>query len=370
MIQGFRFGIEEEYFLADGRTGRSPAKPAAARFHAAVEKALPTCSRELLVGQVEAQTEPRTSLDDAHADLQRMRRTLAGLAEDAGLSVLAAGSQPLAFEEDQHVTEKTRYQHLAAKVGAMAERVMVCAMHVHAELPDPDRRIQVMNRVLPYLPLLLALSVSSPFWEGGDTGLRGFRLAAFAEWPHMGLPVRFDSQREYETFVAVLIKAKVIPDGSFVWWLIRPAARYPTLELRICDSCTRADEAVAIAALYRSLVCAAFRRPDAFEKAGPIHWGVTTENVWQVQHLGLAAKLIDARGETHTIAKSLDAAIALTAEETEMLGATDWVARTRAIVAGGTSADRQLAVFRSAERLGGEKALRVVTRHLAEETLL
>ena len=227
-----------------------------------------------------------------------------------------------------------------------------------------------MNRVVPFLPLLLALSVSSPFWEGRDTNLKGFRLAAFAEWPHMGLPVRFDRQEDYERFIEVLVKARVIPDASFVWWLIRPAARYPTIELRVCDSCTRTDEAVAIAALYRSLVCAVSRRPDLNADVGAIHWGVTAENIWQVQHLGLDAKLIDANGETRSVRDSLEAAIALVAEDTHLLGSTDWVARTRDILVRGTGADRQLAVFREHEARGREEALRAVTRHLAAETLV
>ena len=373
MSDRYSFGIEEEFFLADVRTGRSPSEAAAARFHEAAAAAVPNASPELLVGQVEIHTEPETDFDVAYAALRAMRGDLARVAADHGLSLLAAGSHPLAEPEDQRVTDKTRYKRLAGKVGAMAERAIVCAMHVHVELPEPDRRIEIMNRVLPFLPLLLALSVSSPFWQGRDTSLKGFRLAAFSEWPHMGLPVRFDSKQDYDRFIAVLVAARVVPDASYVWWLIRPSAHYPTLELRVCDSCTRAEDAVAIAALYRCLVCAAARRPELNADVGAVDWGVATEDIWQVQRHGLDARLIDARRQNPmSVRASLEAAIALVAEEAEMLGASAWVARTRDILVRGAGADRQLAAYHAAQADGADhdEAVRAVTQMIAAETLL
>lgn len=372
MAHTYRFGIEEEYFLADRQTGRSPAEAAADRFHAAVETAVEVASPELLKGQIEIQTDPGTSFDAAHTRLRELRHQLADIAAASGLSLLSAGTHPLSIVADQAITEKTRYQKLAGKVGAMSRRAMVCAMHVHVEVPDPGRRVEIMNRVTGYLPLLLALSISSPFWQGHDSRLKAFRLGAFAEWPHMGVPSVFETQQDYERFISILVGAHVVRDASFVWWVIRPSAHYPTIEVRVCDSCTRAQDTVAIAALYRCLVRAATERPERFPRYDAAARSICVENIWQVRRHGLSARLIDAeRGGSAPVGERLEAALDLVAEDADALGAAPWLARTRAIVADGTSADRQLATFRDAlaEGRGHEEAIRAVVAMLVEETL-
>lgn len=368
---GYRFGIEEEYFLADGLTGLSPTETAADRFHAGRER-IEAASPELLKGQVEVQTDPETDLDAAAARLRHLRRELAHLATEADLALFSAGSHPLAWPDDQKITDKDRYRRLAAKVGVMAGRATVCAMHVHVEVPDPDRRIEAMNRVMAFLPLLFALSTSSPMWQGRDSGLKAFRLAAFAPWPHMGLPDLFDDQADYERFIARLVAAHVVKDASFVWWLIRPSAHYPTLELRVCDSCPRVDDAVAIAALYRCLVRAVTMRPDRFPLIDAIGRGICEENIWQVQRHGLDAHLIEAH-DTRSVAirDALEETLGLVAEDAHALGATAWIERTREVFERGTSADRQLACLRAARAAGHSayEAAQAVVHALCVETL-
>lgn len=373
MTKPFRFGIEEEYFLADAASGESPSEDAADRFHDVAAGLFDPVSHELLKGQVEVQTEPGTSFDEARAKLAGLRRDLANIAEDHDLCLFAAGSHPLAKSRDQVTTDKKRYRNLESEVGIMARRTIVCAMHIHVEVCETDRRIELMNRLVPFLPLFYALSVSSPFWQGRNAGIKGFRLAAFSEWPRMGVPEIFASQAEYQHFVRLLVEAGVIRDASFVWWYMRPSMHYPTIELRVCDSCTRVDDAVAIAALYQALVRAVARRPDINDGVGPVDRGVCAENIWQVQRHGAEARLIDVGGGgVAPVRERLESVLDLIGEDTDALGSSGWVAKTRDILERGTSADRQLAAFRGVKDSGRshEDAMRAVIRMLADETLL
>lgn len=368
----FRFGIEEEYFLADAVTGATPDAATADRFHVARGAEAKTASHEFLKGQVEVQTAPGADLDAARDELLEVRRCLAKVAGDHDLLLLAAGTHPLARARDQDATEKERYQRLITELGALAPRAMICAMHIHVEAPQPERRVDLMNRLMPFLPMLLALSVSSPFWQGRDTGLLGFRLAAFAQWPRTGLPELFAGEDDYRRFVDLMVGGGVIEDESFMWWHIRPSKRFPTLELRICDCCTRVEDAVAIAALYRALVRCATRRPELNADVGPVDRGICASNIWQVQQHGRNARLIQRRGDgTATVAAQLKETLDLVAEDAAALGCADWIARCPAIVERGTGADRQLEVHRAAlaRGAGHAEALREVVRALAAETV-
>jgi carboxylate-amine ligase len=369
MGDAYRFGIEEEYFLADRATGASPGTAAADAFHAAAAESGLPASPELLKGQVEVATEPGDDFAAAAHALRDLRRSLAGLAGAQGLVLFAAGTHPLAVSDAQATTEKTRYQELEGEFGALAHRMMVCATHVHVEVPDPATRVGLMQRLVPYLPLFLALSVGSPFWQGQDTKLDGFRLAAFSQWPRMGLPEPVADMAEFERLVTRLVAASMIKDASYLWWYLRPSIKYPTLEMRICDSCTRVDDVVAIAALYRCLVRAAVRAPDAMPMADVVERAVTAENIWQVQRHGVRARLVAAAGTT-SVGEALEAALALVAEDAEALGCAAALAPARAIVLEGAGADLQRAAFRAAQRSGADEreSLRAVVDALAEAT--
>ena len=284
-------------------------------------------------------------------------------------SPLAASPLPSRVTRTPHSPSAIR--KLKSEFGIIAQRSVVCATHIHVEVPDPEKRIDLLNRLVPFLPLLYSLSVSSPFWQGHDSGIKGFRLTAFSEWPRMGVPEIFTGQSEYARFVDLLVKAKVIKDASFIWWHIRPSVHYPTIELRVCDSCTRVDDVVAIAALYQALVRAVARRPDINDDTGPVDRGVCAENIWQVQQHGTEAQLIDARrGGTAPVSDHLDAVLDLVSEDADALGSSEWVKATRNILARGSSADRQLAIFRETKSTGSDDnaALLKVVRTLAEET--
>jgi len=341
-------------------------------FHKAAGKLVEPLSHEFLKGQAEVQTEPQLSFDRACDDLERMRGDLSRIAAEHGLSLFAAGTHPLARRAQQEANPDPRYDRLVAELGVIAKRAMICAMHIHCEAPDPARRIDVMNRLLPFLPLFYALSVSSPFWQGREAGLKGIRLSTFAEWPRMGLPEIFESEAEYRRFVDLMVAADVVPDASFIWWHIRPSTKFPTVELRVCDSCTRIDDAVAIAALYQALSRCVTRRPELNRGVGAVDHGVCASNIWQIQQHGGEARLIDvARGQATTVSALLEEALKLVEDDARELGSLDWVTRTRDVLARGSSADRQLGLYRqkTAEGNSEEEALREVVRMLGRETV-
>ena len=257
----YRIGIEEEYFIIDGET-KSALRRMPAPFMDQARGALgEAVSGEMLQSQIEMMTRPHVSAADARRQLHGLRRSLGEVAAEFDLAFLAAGTHPTASWQTGKRTPTQRYDGLMHDLQMVGERNMLCGMHVHVELPDADQRIDVMRRIVPYLPIFVALSTSSPFWESKRTGLMGYRLAAYDELPRTGLPELFETAKDYQDYVDALVAARAIRDSSYVWWTIRPSQKHPTLELRAPDSCTRVEDSVAIAALYRALVRHLVRDP-------------------------------------------------------------------------------------------------------------
>ncbi|HEY7664857.1 MAG TPA: carboxylate-amine ligase [Xanthobacteraceae bacterium] len=369
MAGAFSFGIEEEYFLVEARTKLMPAHVPAAFFEAATAATAGRVSTEFLQPQIEAISSPQLSMGDARAELRELRQAIAAVAAEHGLAILAAGTHPSARWRDAQQTPKQRYDNVMHDLQMIGERDLLCGLHVHVELPDPERRVEVMYRMLPYLPLLLALSTSSPFWQGRRTGLKGYRLAAYDELPRSGVPELFRTQAEFDAYVATLVRAGVIQDSSYIWWAIRPSLDNPTLELRAPDCCTLVDDAIAIAALYRTLarhLCVNRERNcglDAVARA------VIVENKWRAQRYGVHGTFVMDGGAV-TVAELLERTIADTAADAAALGCTQEVNRCRAIAGTGTSADVQLAVFDAQRNSAGDAAaLAAVTEWIAAATL-
>ena len=354
MTGRYRFGIEEELFLADAQSRGTPkrVKP----FHAAVRQHLPEVERELLVSQVEIMTPPCSSFGDARACLSRLRTGLAEVGRQHGILVLGGGTHPVAKWRRQRRTRKERYDAIADDMQMLARRDVVCGMHVHVELPDPENRVQLMNRLLPYIPTFLALSASSPFWEGRHTGLNGYRLSVWGEMPRTGLPELFTDPADYDRVVAAMVRSGAIPDASFLWWMLRPSTRFPTLELRVADSCTRLEDTLAIAALYRCLVRHLHRDASAGPRPTTVARAIASENIWRAQRHGVNATFLDEHGEVAPFGDRLEAILTMIAEDAEALGCAAEIARTREIVAEGTSADRQLGVYSAAREQGASNA--------------
>ncbi|GAA0575174.1 carboxylate-amine ligase [Craurococcus roseus] len=371
MDTAYRFGIEEEYFLADASTRGTPRRRALEAFHAAAGARLPGAERELLQFQVEASTPPSASFGKAREVLAGLRAGLAGIAREQRLLVFAAGTHPIARWTRQSPTAKDRYEGLARELRLVGRRTVVCGMHVHVEVPRPEARVDLMNRLMPFMPLLLALSAASPFWQGHATGLAGYRLSVFGEMPRTGLPELFAGPEDYERLVRVMTAAGAIPDASYLWWAVRPSVKYPTLELRVADSCTSLDHTLAVAALWRCLVRLVDRRPDLNRGMTGASRAIAAENLWRAQRDGTRASLIDeAVASAAPVAEHLERALALVAEDADALGCAAEAEAARAIVASGTSADRQVAAFDEARGRGLAKcdALGAVVDWLAAET--
>ena len=365
----YRFGIEEEYFLADAETRGTPRR-SVKPFHVEAAETLPEIGRELLQCQVEVCTPPVTAFAQARDVLGRQRPALADLGRAHGLLVFAAGTHPVADWARQLPTKGDRYRGILKDVGLAGRRSLICGMHVHVEVPDPEARVDLMNRLLPFQPLLFALSASSPFWQGKPTGLTAYRLSAFGELPRTGLPPLFRNAEAYARYVRIMTRAGSIQDASFLWWSLRPSIKFPTLELRIADSCTRLEDALTIAALFRSLVRLAVRRPDLNAGLDDASRALAEENLWRAQRSGIDAEMIEERDEeAHPFAESLERLLALVAEDADALGCTAEVERARTILSDGTSADRQIGIyekFRETDGNSNRQALDAVVDWLAE----
>jgi carboxylate-amine ligase len=357
----YTIGIEEEYFVFDAKTRRAVRRIDKKFFNRIREQLGDRVTTEMLQSQIEVMTPPCDSAAEARAHLAHYRRALGQAAGERKLGLAAMGTFPLAFWPEQLVTPKARYGAIMDDLQMIGYRNMLCGMHVHVEVPDVDTRINLIMRLTPYLPLLLALSTSSPFWQGHLTGLVGYRLAAYDELPRTGLPELFRTNDDYREFVAALTGAKIIPDASYIWWMMRPSMRYPTIELRTADSCTRLDDTVAIAALFRCLVRALDRNRDinaGFDRVGR---AITRENKWHAQRYGIGATFVDPFAQTPMSAASwLGQVREFIAEDIAAFGCGAEIVRLDAILAEGTSGDRQIDIFTTA-RAGGRRRLTAIT---------
>jgi carboxylate-amine ligase len=372
MADSYTIGIEEEYFLVDAAT-KTVAEAMPEPFLNAAKAALGRqVMPEFLQSQIEVVTRPHVDMAAAAAELRQLRQTLGAIAAEHGLAILAAGTHPTANWRASQQTQKERYDTVMHDLQMIGHRDMLCGMHVHVELPDPDARIDVMYRMLPYLPLFLALSTSSPFWQSRRTGLKGYRLAAYDELPRTGVPELLRTREEFDAYVGALVRAQVIEDSSYVWWAIRPSLGHPTLELRAPDCCTLVDDSIAIATLYRALARRLVRNPWRNWDLTPVMRALVVENKWRAQRYGVQGTFVNIDGDgAVSIAELIERVIEDVEPDAEALGCGTQLRRCRAIAAAGTSADAQLAVFEAQRRQDAsrERALGAVTDWLAAATL-
>jgi glutamate---cysteine ligase / carboxylate-amine ligase len=346
MTAPYSFGIEEEYFLVDAET-KFVMRAMPEGFLNAAKTALGgKVTGEFLQSQIEVVTAPMTDIAEARMELRGLRKTLAAVAAEHRLAIMASGTHPTAVWERSQQTAGARYDAVMDDLQMIGRRNMLCGLHVHVELPDPAQRIDVMMRMLPYLPLFIALSTSSPFWRSQPTGLKGYRLAAYDELPRTGIPELFRTQAEFDSYIDALVQAGVMPDSSYIWWAIRPSFKHPTLELRAPDCCTDVEDTIAIAALYRALARFLVRRPECNWDMNAVTRAIIVENKWRAQRYGVNGTFARIEGGGPiTVAHMLDRVISDVTPDAKDLGCLDEVLRCLTIVSNGTSADRQLAIF-------------------------
>lgn len=368
----FTIGIEEEYLLVDRASRDLASDPPPGMLSECQALLQGQVSPEFLRAQIEVGTAVCQTLGEARGQLAHLRRSVADVAARYDLAPIAASSHPFAEWNRQKTTDRERYRLLARDIQAPARRLVICGMHVHVGLADPELRIDLMGQMTYFLPHLLALSTSSPFWGGEDTGLKSYRIAVFDEMPRTGLPELFESWGEFERHLKVMVNAGLIEDGSKLWWDIRPSVRFPTLEMRISDVCTRLDDAMSIAALYRCLLRMLWRLKRANQRWRRYAALLVNENRWRAQRYGFDEGLVDfGKGRVVPYGELLDELIELVREDAQVFGCVAEVAASRDILKRGTSAHRQLAAYKAAIDQGASnhEALQVVVDMLIEGTV-
>ncbi|MCY4191475.1 MAG: carboxylate-amine ligase [Rhodospirillaceae bacterium] len=368
----FTIGIEEEYLLIDRETRNLASDPPPALFRECEELLGSQVSPEFLRAQIEIGTKVCSSIQEESADLRYLRRTVSSVAEKHGLAIMAASTHPFASWGDQKRTEKDRYAGLMEDLQGVVRRLVISGMHVHVGIDDDDLRIDLMNQAAYFLPHLLALSTSSPFWQGNDTGLKSYRLAVWDELPRTGLPEQFESYGEYIRHVRILVDSGIIEDATKIWWDIRPSHRFPTLEMRICDLCPLVEDALAIASLYRCMLRMLWRLRRENQRWRRYNNMLIRENRWRAQRYGTDGEgLIDfGIGKIKPYANLLEELIEILRQDAEHFGCTDELEHLRTVLARGTSAHRQVATYKAGleSELGSKAAFEGVVDQLLAET--
>ena len=367
----FTIGIEEEYLLVDRETRDVASDPPEALFEACQARIKGLVAHEFLKAQIEVNTEVCDNVAQARDNLASLRKIVAEVAGEYGLAPIAAGTHPFSFWQQQVHTDKERYNVIALDLQTVVRRLMTCGMHVHVGIDNDELRIDLLNQVSYFLPHLLAFSTSSPFWQGEDTGLKSYRLSVFDELPRTGIPNVFESWAEYQRHVDALVGAGLIEDATKLWWDVRPSHRFPTLEMRISDVCTRIDDAVSVAALFQCVLRMLYRLKMENQRWRQYASMLIEENRWRAQRYGLDEGLVDfGKGEIVPCKTLLEEINGLIREDAKALGCAREIGHLKEIMETGTSAHRQLATYSGALSQGAspEDALKQVVDMLIAET--
>ena len=338
-------GVEEEYQIID----------ASGELHAHIDtllaKAAPMLGdkvkREMMQSVVEVGTTICENVDEARAQLGEMRQTLAELLQPEGLRLACAGTHPTSRWDAQQITDHDRYKMLEEELQDVVRALVIFGLHVHVAIPNNDLRIEVLNEARYFLPHLLALSTSSPFWMGRNTGLKSYRSVIWSNFPRTGIPPELSSFDEYENYVELLVKTGSIDNGKKIWWDLRAHPTFPTLEFRVCDMPTRLDETICLAALMQA-ICAKLLQLRSgnlgFRKYMP---ALIAENKWRAIRYGLDGKLIDFGKQAEVPMRDLALELVEFVDDVvDELGSRKAVEYVHTILKEGTSADRQLRVLK------------------------
>lgn len=369
--QPFTVGIEEEYLLVDRETRDLATDPPAGLMEECEKRLRERVAPEFLKAQIEVGTGVCKTLADARRDLCELRRTVVEVADGYGLAPIAAGTHPFASWEEQKLTDKERYNVLARDLQGVGRRLLICGLHVHVGIDDDDLRIDLMSQVTYFLPHMLALSTSSPFWKGEETGLMSYRLTVFDGLPRTGLPDAFDSYAEYQRLVAAMVEAGLIEDATKLWWDVRVSARFPTLEMRLTDVCTRLDDAITVAALFLCTLSMLTRLRRQNQRWRVYPRSLVNENRWLAQRFGTDEGMVDfGVGQRKPFDDLLDELLDYLREDAEKLDCVAEIEHAREIVKRGSSAHRQIRTYHEAMAggAGKEGALRAVVDMLIETT--
>ena len=367
----FSVGIEEEYLLVNLDSRDVDENPPAPLLEECTRRSAGQVNPRFLRSQLEASTRPCASVGQARADLARLRAIICEVAGRHGCAPIAASTHPFAKSTRQITTEREQYFALANEMQGAARRLMVCGMHVHVGIVDDDLRVDLMNQLSYFVPHLLALSCSSPFWEGERTGLMSFRMTLFNSLPRTGLPERFTSFAELKRHLDMLIRNGVIEDAGKMWWDVRPNPHHPALEVRVMDSCTSLDDAACLAALIVSLARRLYRLKLENRTWRLYPNMLIAENRWRAMRYGVEGELLDlAHGQLVAFPQLVKELIELVREDAAELGCLRELEHLDTILLHGTSAHRQIRMYEEARAAGASarEALQAVVDFLIRET--
>lgn len=362
MAHRFTIGVEEEFQIIDPNTCelRSHVMQLVNEVSPSIQDQV---KHEMHQSIVETGTRICENVGELRIEMHRTRGELIAAAERAGLQVAAAGTHPFSSWIDQVISPGERYENIVEELQQLARSLLIFGMHIHVAMPDKQTTIDMMNMVRYFLPHLLALSTSSPFWMGRNTGLKSFRTTVFRRFPRTGIPELFQSWSEYENFTNLLVGTRCIDNPKKIWWDVRPHPVFGTLEFRMCDVTTKVEEACAIAALTQALVVKLHRLYTRNQSWRIYRRALIEENKWRAARYGIEGKMIDFGKEQEVPMKTLiPELLELVDDVVDDLGSRSAVNYIHTILNEGTSAERQLKVFQQT----GD--LRAVVQHVVAET--
>lgn len=362
MAHAFTIGVEEEFQIIDPDTWelRSHVSELLASGAPSFGDQI---KRELHQSIVEVGTKICRDVGELGQEVCRIRRDLAESAERVGLRVAAAGTHPFSKWKDQVLSPGERYENIVEELQQLARSLLIFGLHIHVAVPDRSSTIDLLNEARYFLPHLLALSTSSPFWQGRDTGLKSYRTTVFRRFPRTGIPEHFTSWSEYDEYVKMLVDLHCIDNGKKVWWDLRPHPTFGTLEFRVCDVPTSPRATIALAGLAQAIIVKLHRLRARNLGFRLYSRALVEENKWRAARYGLDGNLIDFGKRIEVPMRELALELLEFVDDVvDELGSREAVEYVHTIIAEGTSADRQLAVYRDT----GD--LRAVVRWLVEET--
>jgi carboxylate-amine ligase len=361
----YTLGVEEEYMLLDPETFDLVQHIDTVLGAIAADDYEGSINAELMQSVLEIATPICRTAADVDRALRSLRSYVGTIARDKGLRYGSAGTHPFSLFERQRITARDRYRHLVDQMQYIARRELIFGLHVHVAVDDPEKAIQVVNGLMVQMPQLLALSASSPFWRGEATGLSSTRQLVFAAFPRSGPPPRFQDYADYAEVVGQLEKTGCIADYTQIWWDIRLHPRLGTVEIRICDSVTRVEDAVALAAFCQALVKRYCERWEEGKEIPGFHRILTSENKWLAARYGLEAPLIDlatGRRNRVPVAQLIRRTLRDIEPHARELGSERELEGIREILARGNGADRQLRIFNA------NRDITEVAREISEAT--
>ncbi len=351
MFDQFTLGIEEEFQIIDPAT-RELRSHVAEILEAGRMLLGEQIKPEMIQSQIEVGTGVCKNIQEARADITNLRSIISSLAEKNGLKIVAASTHPISRWQDQKVFEDERYELLVQELQTVARSLLIFGVHVHVGVADRERQIHIMNASRYFLPHVLALSTSSPFWMGHNTGLKSYRSEVFKQFPRTDIPDHFDSYPGFQRYVDLLIRTGCINDGKKIWWDCRPHPYFPTLEFRICDIPTRVDDTVAIAALFQAIVAKLYKLMDQNLGFRLYRRMLIQENKWRAVRYGLDGKMIDfGKNKEVPVRDLIRELMDFVDDVLDDLGSRNEVEHIHTILERGTSADEQLRVYRETNDL-------------------